>query len=118
MILKINKSITLSTGGTSSATIVELFNDPIIPKGDICQADIRVWRNLADKDSGLDHTYLLDSDSNRMTNISHEVDTSSVNSDGHYGSIATTHTQDMIDVLAERLGLESADIELVELIKQ
>lgn len=117
MELKINKSITLSPGNTSSGTIVELFNENFILSEKKFRAGARAWISQTVKDAGKEHVYLYNSST--VYDIDYDIpqaDLDQAITDGHFGVIGTNHPTRIKDAMAAIVGGVAADIEITSLV--
>lgn len=117
MLLKINTSITLSTGHSASAAVIQTLNDffKLGQKSFIC--DIKAWKSQADKDAGKDSVFLFKD--NKIISLAYTIpqgDLDQAASDGHFGVIGQNHPTRIKDEIASKLAINASDIEILSLV--
>lgn len=117
MKIKINTSVTLSTGESVTGSVIETFNESFMLSQQKFSFDLKVWRSVSDMDADKDHCYLYNS--TKITNGWYAIpadDLTQAASDGHFGIIGTNHPARIKTAFASILGINASDVEIISLI--
>jgi hypothetical protein len=117
MKIKINTSITLSTGEAVTGAVVQLFNENFALNESKFVFDIKAWRSEADMNANKDNSYLFNSD--RITNGFYAIpqdDMEQAAIDGHFGVIGTNHPIRIKETFATMLNITANDVQILALV--